>query len=83
MLTQHGLASGKVGFPDQQVDVAHRPEGEAAICGSRCSAVHRFGQIRAFEHDDGNVVLVEQGENVRQFMIEPHIAGGGAEVMLV
>ncbi len=40
-------------------------------------------QICAFEHDDGDVVFVEQGQNVRQFMVQPHVAGRVAEVILV
>ena len=40
MLTQRALATGKVGFSDQQIDVAHRSQGN--------TDVHGFGQIRAF-----------------------------------
>ncbi len=75
MLKQHVLSSGKVGFVDQQVDVAHRPK--------RKIAVHRLGQIRAFKHDDGDVVLVEQGQNLPQFMVESHVAGRVCEIGLV
>ncbi len=57
MLKQHVLSSDKVGFVDQQIDVTHRPEGDAPI--------HRFRQIRAFEYDNGDIVLVEHGENLR------------------
>ncbi len=47
---------------------------EAVADNSRCYTVDSFSQIRAFEHDDGDVVLVKQGQDAHKFMIQPHIA---------